>query len=287
MAPICRAVRKSTQANVVGLCHGVGNVASHLADLLDVDLDRLDYTAVGVNHLTWFTELRVSGEDQMPRLLALDDVPDHPFTWQLLRLFHAYPACRDRHVCEFFPWMFKEEHGHYGKTLGVDRFSFEDTIAEGDAVFNEMKEYALSTDPLPSDFFERISGEHEQVLDIIESIRTDARRLYSANLPNTTQAPNLPADAIIEAPAVAGSDGLTPVPQPPMPPGLAATLATRLQWVEVIVDAALEGSREKFVQALLIDGAVDSIGTARSLAADLIEVQSEYLPRFGSRPVKD
>ena len=68
--------------------------------------------------------------------------------------------------------------------------------------------------------------------------------------------------------------------QPPLSPGVCGTLATRFQWVETVVEAALEGSREKFVQALLIDGAVQSVEVAWQLADDLLAAQREYLPQF-------
>ena len=128
--------------------------------------------------------------------------------------------------------------------------------------------------------FERIGGEHEQVIEIIESIRGDAGKIYSANLPNTGQVPNLPADAVLEGPAVADGSGLRAVTMPPMDAGIVGTLATRLAWVETIVDAALEGSRDKFVQALVLDGAVSSMKMAGELADELLAAQAEYLPQF-------
>jgi alpha-galactosidase/6-phospho-beta-glucosidase family protein len=66
----------------------------------------------------------------------------------------------------------------------------------------------------------------------------------------------------------------------PLPTAIAGTLASRFQWAEVTVEAALEGSRDKFVQALLIDGAVKSIETASRLADELLAAQKEYLPQF-------
>jgi alpha-galactosidase/6-phospho-beta-glucosidase family protein len=48
-------------------------------------------------------------------------------------------------------------------------------------------------------------------------------------------------------------------------------------WVETVVEAALEGSREKFIQALVLDGAVSSLEMARALTDDLLAAQSEYL----------
>jgi alpha-galactosidase/6-phospho-beta-glucosidase family protein len=61
---------------------------------------------------------------------------------------------------------------------------------------------------------------------------------------------------------------------------LAGTLATRYQWVETIVEAALEGSRDKFIQALVLDGYVDSFDMATKLADDLLTEQAVHLPQF-------
>ena len=290
MGPVCRGVRKATGANMVGLCHGVNHVAHYLAANLGVDLSRMQYTAVGYNHLTWFTEVRIDGQSAMPilqgtaaqRIKELGKTPpDHldVFSWQVFDLFGAFPAVLDRHVCEFFPQFFRTGD-YYGKKLGVDAFSFEGTIAGGDEIFEEMKEVAFSDESLGEEFFERIAGEHEQVIEIIDCIRRDGREVYSANLPNRGQVPNLPADSIVESPCVADASGLKPIAQPPLSPAIAGTLASRFQWVETIVDAALEGSREKFIQALVLDGSVDSMDTAVRLADELLQAQAEYLPQF-------
>ncbi len=283
MAPVCRAIRKQTGAEVVGLCHGVFHVAHYLAAVLGVEPARLAYRAAGMNHLTWFTEVRVDGADALPRLRAEAEArsPEggDPFSWQLLRLFGAFPAVLDRHVVEFFPWMFPG--GRYdGRTLGVDAFSLEATIADGDRIFEEMRALAESPDPLPDGWLERIGGEHEQVVEIIDSIRSDAGRVYSANLPNRGQIPNLPSEAVVEAPAFADGGGLRPIQGPPLPSGVAGTLATRLLWVETVVEAALEGSRDKFVQALVLDGSTLSLEAAARLADDLLAAQADFLPQF-------
>jgi alpha-galactosidase len=45
-----------------------------------------------------------------------------------------------------------------------------------------------------------------------------------------------------------------------------------------VVEAALEGSRDKFVQALVLDGAVGSMEMAHALADELLAAQAEHLP---------
>ncbi|MCC6582023.1 MAG: hypothetical protein IT440_16450 [Phycisphaeraceae bacterium] len=306
MAPVCRAVRKATGAEMIGLCHGVFHVGHHLARLLETPAAELRYTALGMNHLTWFTEVRTRGTDAIPRLQAMARAKigglerrdlgrsfaengsadrsapfgcgDDPFTWELVDMFGAFPAVMDRHVTEFFPHLFAAKGSYYGSTLGVDAFSFEGTIAWGDKIFSEMRALADAPGALPADYFTKIGGEHEQVTEIIESIRGDQGRVFSANVPNRGQVPNLPTDAVIECPAVADAGGLRAIQQKALPAGIAGTLATRFQWVETVVEAALESSRRKFIQALLLDGAVTSVTQAAHLADALLAAHQPHLP---------
>jgi alpha-galactosidase len=296
MAPICRAIRKATGANVTGLCHGVVHVARYLAEKLNVPVQQLQYTAVGINHLTWFTSVRAGGQDAMGTLRAIaadkaaatdfratpNDDPfgtpdDDPFTWRLMHLFGAFPAVLDRHVTEFFPQFFRDG-SYWGCKLGVDTFHFEGTIAEGDSTFAEMRAMAFDPQPMDPATIERGEGEHEQVMDIIDSIRQDRNLIFSANLPNTGQVSNLPQGVIVESPCVANAEGLRPVTLGSLPSGVAGTLATRYQWVETIVEAALERSRDKFIQALILDGATSSLDQAVALADELLAVQAAHLP---------
>ncbi len=290
MAAVCRAVEKATGAGMIGLCHGVNHVGQYLAARLGAEPSQLTYTAVGMNHLTWFTEIRVAGQDVLPRLhqvaremLAAAEPRDNPFSWELLELFGAFPAVLDRHVTEFFPQLFAGGK-YFGRTLGVDVFSVEETIYWGDRIFDDMRAIATSHDALPGDYFGRIGGEHEQVIDIIDSVRRDARRIYSANLPNRGQAPNLPPEAVVESPVIADASGLRPIALPPLPAGIAGTLTRPLAWVEAIVDAALHASRDEFIQALVLDGSAGMLQTTAQLADELLAAHAKHLPGFACTP---
>lgn len=306
MAAVCRGVRKATGANVIGLCHGVFDTAHYIARALGIPFAAMQYNAVGINHQTWFTQVRANGADAMPHMREIArqrtasapamDTPTgsrvdwdreknpfgngvDPFSWQLLLTFGAFPAPLDRHVTEFFPQFFRDGT-YYGMRLGVDAFSFEGTIRVGDDEFEQMKADAFSPNPLDAGYFKHSGGEHEQVVDIVLSIRGDRGKIYSANLPNAGQVPNLPSGAIVEAPAYADASGLRALMQPALAPAIAGALATRFQWVETIVEAAIEGSRDKFIQALILDGYVTSLGQAQALADDLLAAHADFLPWY-------
>lgn len=305
MSPICRAVRKATGAEMVGLCIGTWDTVHYLAKTLNVPFEDLSYNVAGINHLTWFSEVRMRGEDAMPALRAhaanvVAEVEaacaEHrasgkpmpntggpfgtslgfPFSWQCLLWFGAFPSPEDRHVTEFFPQFFRDG-GYYGKTLGVDEFSFEGTIETGDRIYAEMEADALSPQPLAANYFDKHAGEQEQVIEIIRAIRANRPMAFFANLPNQGQAPNLPMGAVIETPAVATGGGIRAIAQRPLPAAAAGVLAARFAWVETTVEAALEKSRDKFIQALVLDGAVSSPGMAAALADDLLQAQAPYL----------
>jgi alpha-galactosidase len=305
---ICRGVRKATGAEIVGLCHGVPGSAGTLAYLLGVNASELSYTAIGINHMTWLFDLKVGGEDAREKLLLIGEERlklaklsselgknfeeagtakrstlklDYlnPFSWQLYKLFNAYPVPGDRHLCEFFGRMFSGRGSYFGKTLGLDAYSFEATIKWGDKEFLDHERLAASNKPLPEDYMQN-SGGGEVVVDIIKNIRLDRKSVFSVNLPNKGQVPNLPLEAVLEAPGSVDGSGIKPVMQKPLPAGIAGTLATRFLWAETAVDAAIEGSRDKFIQALILDGTVSSADQAAKLADDLLKAQAEYLPRF-------
>jgi alpha-galactosidase len=302
MIAICRAVRKATDAQIVGLCTGVDSTARGLATTLGAILDDVRYTAAGVNHLTWFTHFRINGEDAMPRLrqvaaeklaplaafdqgaleVGRDVLEGSPFSWRLFELFGAYPAPGDRHVIEFFPQLFRGGK-YYGKTLGIDIYNFESWVVFCQEMADQMRQEAFLNGPLPDDYFQRIGGERSMAFGILDSMRRDLGQVYSANVPNRGQIPNLPEDAVIECPAIADGSGLRPMLLDALPSGITGLLATRLAWVEATVEAALEGSRDKFIQALLLDGAVDSLATASALADDFLSAQAELLPQFQAR----
>jgi alpha-galactosidase len=311
MSVICWAARQATEANIVGLCIGVHHVRQELADFIGAPREEVACQAVGVNHFTWVFDLRWNGRDAWPLVreklaaekargsqpVGTDEtlapggdttmVPEsraprhgrNPFSWSLFEAYGAYPAVNDRHVSEFFPERFPNG-AYYGKKLGVDVFSLEAVIAYGDAIYEQMRAQASGEAPLNQGIFERALGEHSQLLEILDAIERDARRTYSANLPNRGAVPNLPGHAILEMTSAATGRGMQPLAVPDFPAILAAPLVRKIAGHEVTVEAALTGSRALFEEALLIDGCVTARETAAKLAGELLAAHREYLPQF-------
>lgn len=305
MTAICRAIRLQTGVPVVGLCHGVTYVEQLLAGFLGREPGTVSSFGVGLNHMTFLTDIRVDGEDAKPliraklaeqRPLLEEEIrrktewpngvsgrairySDDPLSWSIFDRYGVFPVAMDRHVSEFFPERFPGGR-YYGRTLGVDAFSIDGRIALGDTWFDEMLAVARSPDPLPSAYFDNVPGESEQLVAIIYSILQDRRKVFSANMPNGGAVPDLPRDAVLELPAAAGGKGFSALQSPALPPALNAKVLSKLAAVEVTVQAALQGRFDLFVEALLTDGSVTESDRAVALAKDLIRAHRAHLPQF-------
>ena len=305
MTAICRAIRRETGVPVVGLCHGVHHVEGQIAKFLGVEGERISSFGIGLNHLTFLTRLRLDGADAVPLIQArlAEQAPgldaelaskkvwdnvvegraprfsDNPFSWGIFRQYGVFPCAMDRHAVEFYPERFP--NGLYcGHTLGRDAFPIDARIALGDTWYDEMLAIARSPDPLPPAYYENVPGESEQLLQIIHSLIYDRKEVFSVNLPNTGQASWLPRDAVVECNAAALGGGFAALLADSLPLALMAKLNAKIQAVEITVDAAVRGSRDLMIEALMADGTVGTPELARRLTDDLIEGHREFLPQF-------
>jgi len=285
LSAICRAVRKATPAKMVGLCIGVKDVHDNLSRAMGVPPEEAWSTAIGINHFTWFIELRHKGQDAWPLLrekLAEKLGPEgQNLCWDLFRAYGAFPAVGDNHVVEFMPGDWQKKGGYFGKTLGLDGANnFEVNIIEHDErVFQRMKDKAYGRLPIDAD--DEI-GEYSQLVEILRSIWYDEPRYYSVNLPNAGQAGNLPMGAVLEATTLVNGSGFHPFSFGELPVGVTAHLLRVIGVIELTVDAALKADRQLFVQALIADGTVFTLKQAEALADALLEAQKEWLPNYFS-----
>lgn len=302
MTANCMAIQRATGVNVVGLCHGAFRVERQIAHIVGAPPEEFSSIAVGLNHLTFFYDLRWSGRDIKPELHKIvkqalidgelnsfaesgntfppeEKVTNNPFSWTLFQTYGAYPSANDRHTVEFFPERFPQG-AYYGKQLGIDAYSLEQVIEWGDGIYADMHKQALGEKPLNPDLLSRRVGEHEQLLEMLQSIENDERHIFYANVVNNGAVPNLPDDAVLELPTVAMAGGMRAIHCADFPDALAAIIQRKLSAVELTVEAALSGSRDLFVEALLIDGAVTDRKIALDMMEELLNAQRAYLPNF-------
>ncbi len=117
-------------------------------------------------------------------------------------------------------------------------------------------------------------------MEIISSIETDKRKIYSVNMPNCGAIPNLPKDVIIEMPAAATANGIVPLQLNNFPDVLAQLLAKPIAINELTVEAALKGDVNLFVEAILMGGYMTDRSAVESMVHEMLKAQRQYLPQF-------
>ena len=306
MTTLCRAVTRETAVKTVGLCHEITGAQFTLSQILEVDFRRFDFEVVGVNHLPIITKLKIDGEDAMERLREKladpEKLADEPiylpdeirrelgdvaseFTkrdlvtsnrvkFSLFERFGVLPGAGDRHLVEFFPGFLTEESG-WGKRWNVGLTSIADREVWVDRYKAEFAKLSKVTE-VPN----MPSG--EMVAPMIDSFIRNKPRDFPLNLPNAGQCPDLPKDAVVESMVTATSDGLAGRDHGRAPAALAECLRRVVASQEMTVEAAISGSRDRAVDAMLLDplaGRID-FDHVEQMTDEMLAATAQWLPQF-------
>ena len=102
-------------------------------------------------------------------------------------------------------------------------------------------------------------------------------------MPNRGLIVNLPEGCCVEVPCLVDGNGVQPIKVGKLPPQLAALIRTNVNVQEMIVEAALTGSREAVHHAIALDpltGAICTLPQIRAMADELLAAQEQWLPQF-------
>jgi alpha-galactosidase len=275
------------EVKVAGLCYGVTWYQHYLAGLIGMPWDALSCRAIGVNHFTWITDLSFKGESVWPQVRKIMEEKGselgNPYTWELFRMFDAFPCVGDGHICEFVPgW--QGEGAYYGKTFGTTFHNFEEYAAGFDKVFDEMADQAYGRAPILKraenpDEKETFKDE-DLFIDVLNAALGEDEIQRTVNLPNIGQASNLPKGAVLEATTLINGDGFQPLAFGDLPPGITAILMRILGTQELTVEAALKADRKLAIQALVAGETVRTEAEAEAMMDVILDTHREYLPQF-------
>ncbi len=267
MSRICTTITQALpDLHLVGLCHEINSLEQHLPQMLGCDFADLEVVAGGLNHFSILVEARykATGQDAYPDIRA--KAPDfferreRGLFATLLQRFGYLPITTDSHMGEYIQWA-HDVVDHEG----ILQF------------YAWYKEYCLARAPQ-----EGYSLEHyqrgEQVVPIIEAIVADAAlHELAVNVPNDNLIKGLPADIVVEVPALVDGKGVHGIRLEGYPKGFLGLLQNQVAIHELTAEAVLTGSKEAVLQALLVDPVVDKVAPAERMLETILLLQSQYL----------
>ncbi len=272
---LCLAIDRYTDIKAAGLCHEVEHQLQRLAQLMGIPTAILDPVSAGLNHFSWYKELRLKdGTDAYPMLdEALKKAKGfQPLCRAMYRQFGLYPSTDDNHLGEYlaYSWEVTPE-----KVRGLNWINRCDE--EGQHNWERINRLIEGKEPLAVKG--KLSG--ERAMHIIAGIIGNSNQLeLQVNMPNTGQVSNLIKDAIVETPAIINKGGIHPIQVGEMPEGLAALCNIQIMVQSLVVEAGVSGNMGKAKQALLVDPVVNDQEKALAAFDELMRVHSELLPQF-------
>jgi alpha-galactosidase len=270
------AISRYTGLRFVGLCHGIGMGYTSIGRITGLPADDLVGLAAGLNHFSWFLDIRrrSTGDDVYPLLRAADATYDpayYPLTRRMFRRFGLYPHPSDDHIGEYLGYAWAE--------CGLDGYDFPAADARRVTDWARVQGIASGERPAPGRDALHRSGEFAFPI-IAGHLANDRRLIEAVNIRNDGLIANLPDWAVVEVPAVAGADGVHGVQVGALPRGIAALLNTQAHVQDLVVEAAVHGSRELALQALLADPVVHDAAAAERCLDELLATHAAYLPQF-------
>jgi alpha-galactosidase len=85
---------------------------------------------------------------------------------------------------------------------------------------------------------------------------------------------------VLEIPATVDRAGVHPFALGDLPKAVIPTLMHKVSSLDLIIEAAMEGSRRKAVQAMINDPHFTDISVAEKVVNELIDCELPYLPNF-------
>lgn len=275
---ITEALLKHTGVKMLGLCNVPYNMYKSIRESLALPDAKMTY--VGLNHLSWITAIEQDGKDYLKTALelglnseAMKNIPSSGFSRELVNMVGAIPSS----YLEYY--YFKDKKlkllMESEQTRGEKCIDIEADLLR----IYEDAELHVKPELLSS----RGGANYSEVaISLVDAIWNDKREVHVVNLLNRGALSFMEDDDAVETSAVIGKDGATPVAVP----GFANRhIIDYMRMVKAYeretVAAAVSGSEDAAMRALLMNPLVGDYNTALACFNELKEAHKAYLPQFG------
>ena len=270
---VAEAVNKHTHVTVAGLCAGAFFPRYAVQHALKVPGKSVYYDYFGLNHLNYGYNLRVDG-----RLLNDEewDKVAQSATWgsvnpEFIRLMHVVPSS------------YLQYYFHHSKCVEQAKNK---PLTRGETVQKiEEEVFQAYADPAQHSKPEALSkrgggGYSEIALSVMEAACSNRDRIIIINVPNQGAVSGMPDEAVLEIPCLVNASGIFPLRQPDVPRVMWGLISAVKTYEQYTVEAAVTGSRETALLALMSHPLVGEYELAVPMLEEMLLANQPYLPQF-------
>lgn len=314
---VAETVKQVSSLKVISLCDGYIDVVEDLAYLLGVPEESIRIFVAGTNHAIWVMRFTVDGEDGyevLRRRMAELDRDE-------LERMYAAPETVHLFDLDFtYEQMYKQFIPHLGFRFSLRLYELyglvpgpryywrylldQDAIVEQQRAGTYVSMGGFYTEHLEPRMFADLDGRLERAggelrlprraggashgdlaVRVIASMIGDTGEDFVVNVPNDGAISNLPGDAIVEVTAQIGRQGPRPYAVGAIPEPLVGLQQALVRSQQLAVKAALSGSRDELLQAIVAHPLVNSADAAEACMDELLGLQARWLPQFATAGV--
>ncbi|KPJ87547.1 MAG: alpha-galactosidase, partial [Spirochaetes bacterium DG_61] len=297
MAAIMWAVNRASTIRSVGLCHSVQATTKEIAGYIEVaewenypvtDRDwhdfyyrpmpeQVNFWVAGINHMAWYLSYEVNGRDAYPEIREAYNNPKayeaDTVRFEILKHFGYFVTESPHHMSEYVPYFRKSP-------VDIERFmsytwnALEITRQKGKDDDLSIQRQIEGEEPI------ELKPSVEYGAQIINAVMTNQVIRINGNMSNSGLITNLPQDCCVEVPCLVDRNGITPCYVGGLPPQLAALNRTNINVQSIIVEAALNRSKEAAYRAVMLDPLTSSLLTLddiRKMVHEMFREEREWL----------
>lgn len=302
-AKLVEAVSKLTSIKIVGLCHGLDMGIHQLSEFLERKPEEIGIEGGGLNHFGFFTKIwdKKTGEDLYPLFREKERMANHLAQFDhvglsrtLYQIYGYYPYPGTNHCGEYVSYA---DDFYAGLSLQFRYNPIREQLWKKDSRTPDFV-YSASGNTLDKGLFDTVQTQEswveqaytydktkvcpsqEYAVPIIEAIFFDDEvQLNAVNLTNNGAIKGLPDDMVVETQAIVNGQGIKlKTMSVELPTALIGTIHIQGTIHKLLLEAFVEKSKTKLLQAILLDPQAPSYYQACAMIDEMCELQKELLP---------
>ncbi len=307
---VTQALNDHSSVRVVGICDGPVSMQRSVASFLGMPAERVHADYVGLNHCGWIHRVLVDGRDRLPDLLdRFEDLQAVDEQWRLFEpdlvrrigmlpmeylYFYYYRDEAIEHIRRS-----RSSRARQLQTLNDELWPVLASAIRGGDLAGAVGAWERAMDERDATYFARERGEdvpdeagaqadvfegegYEAVATAVMAAAAQRRTVpLILNVPNRGAIGGLRDDDVVEVTCMADEHGAHPIAQGELPGAAMALVAPVKRFERLTVQAAVEGSYEKALLALLAHPLVGSYPLAKTILDGYIERLGSLLPPLG------
>ena len=274
-------IQEIPELTTIGLCNVPWNTRIEIAQALGVAATAVTFDYVGLNHLSWIRGVKVDGIDcsaaalQAFRGLTVEKGKpgDSPaWTQSSIDLLQAIPNYYLSYYYSEKAWI---DYQASNPTRASEVMKIEEILIE------KFKDETLVTKP--DELMQRGGAYYsDSAAELMADIYNNAGTTHIVNTLNNGAVPEFPDSAVMEIPAVITAKGAQSIQTSAMRNDIDSLVRSVKDFELLTIDAAVNGSEESALRALITNPIGPDISDARDLWADLRKENAGMIGAFNA-----